>query len=485
MRGLLKTAVEYLKKKGAEYGDVRFERVTTESIQVRDGVIEGHSTDSSSGIGIRVVFRGAWGFASTHMTTEKDALKAADQALAVAAACSSVNRTRVALAETALHVDAYATPFRIDPFSVSPEEKTGRLIEVTTEASRYKDIAVCEAFMAFSRVDKEFVSTEGAEITQSLLTSGCGYHVIAENGHDAQTRSYPDSHHGLFSTKGYELIDELDMMGSLERVTGEARALLNAKECAAGTIDVIIDGPQMALQIHESCGHPAELDRALGSEISFAGGSFLTTDRMGAYRYGSGHVNLYADPNHPGGAGSYKYDDEGVRTKRVDIVKEGVFTDYLSSREGALVIGARSNGAMRAEGWNRLPIVRMSNICIEPGEVTLSDLIADTKNGLLLSTNRSWSIDDLRLNFQFGTEIAYEIRNGKLGRIFKNPVYSGITPDFWASCDAVCSKEDWRMWGLNSCAKGEPVQVIGVGHGASPARFRGVSVGVLKTRGER
>jgi TldD protein len=377
-------------------------------------------------------------------------------------------------------VDTYATPFRIDPFTVPPEEKIARLIELTTEAARYKDIAVCEAFMEFSRVDKEFVSTDGSEINQSLLTSGCGYHVIAENGHDAQTRSYPDSHHGLFSTKGYEHIDEIDMMGSLERVTGEARALLNAKECAARETDIIIDGPQMALQIHESCGHPAELDRALGSEISFAGGSFLSTDKLGSYRYGSAHVNLYADPNIEGGAGSYRYDDEGVRARRVDIVKDGVFTGYLSSREGARVIGEASNGSMRAEGYNRLPIVRMSNICIEPGSCSIEDLIADTKDGLLLSTNRSWSIDDMRLNFQFGTEIAYEIRGGRLGRIFKNPVYYGITPGFWASCDCVCGPKEWKMWGLNSCAKGEPVQVVSVGHGASPARFRGVSVGVLK-----
>lgn len=480
MRVLLKTAVDYLRKKGVEYGDARFERITTESLQVRDGVIEGFSTDSSAGIGIRVVYRGAWGFASTHLTTEHDAIRAADEALAIAAAFSSVNQVKVRLSEVPAHVDTYSTQFRVDPFKVAPEEKIGRLIEVTTEAERYKDIAVTEAFMEFQRVDKEFVSTEGSEITQSLLTSGCGYHVIAENGHDAQTRSYPDSHHGLFSTKGYELVDELDMLGSLERVATEARALLNAKECAAGTSDIIIDGPQMALQIHESCGHPAELDRALGSEISFAGGSFLSPDRLGSYRYGSAHVNLYADPNIKGGAGSYKYDDEGVRAERVDIVREGVFTDYLSSREGAAVLGGKSNGSMRAEGWNRLPIVRMSNICIEPGDVSLEDLIADTKDGLLLSTNRSWSIDDLRLNFQFGAEIAYEIRNGKVGRVFKNPVYYGITPKFWASCDAVCSKADWRMWGLNSCAKGEPLQVVSVGHGASPARFRGVSVGMTK-----
>ncbi|MEK7680033.1 MAG: TldD/PmbA family protein, partial [Deltaproteobacteria bacterium] len=243
---------------------------------------------------------------------------------------------------------------------------------------------------------------------------------------------------------------------------------------------VILDTTQLALQIHESCGHPAELDRVLGSELGFAGGSFLSLDKHGIYRYGSPQVNLYADPRDPGGAGSYCYDDEGVRAQRVDLVRDGVFAGYLNSRESAGATGMRPNGSMRAEGWDSGPLVRMSNISIEPGTPTLAELIADTKDGLFLSTNRSWSIDDQRLNFQFGTEIAWEIKNGRIRQVYKNPVYYGMTPVFWSACDAVCSKADWRMWGLNSCAKGEPLQTASVGHGASPARFRGVSVGVMK-----
>jgi TldD protein len=236
----------------------------------------------------------------------------------------------------------------------------------------------------------------------------------------------------------------------------------------------------MALQLHESCGHPAELDRALGSEVSFAGGSFLKPNFAGSFKYGSKHVNITADPSYPGGAGSYKYDDEGVEGKKVWLVKDGVFASHLSSRESATAIKARSNGSMRAESWGFMPLIRMSNISIEPGAPTLAELIADTKDGIFLSTNRSWSIDDLRLNFQFGTEIAWEIKNGRLGRVLKNPLYSAVTPRFWAGCDAVCGPSDWRMWGLNSCAKGEPLQTINVGHGASPARFRKVSVGGSK-----
>lgn len=480
MKGLLESVIDYLKKKGLEYADLRHERITSESIQVRDGVIEGFSRDLCAGLGVRVLYRGAWGFAATHLVTEEEAFRAADEALSMAKAFSSVNRTRVVLSGAPSFIDDYTAPFKTDPFKIPPEEKIGLLTEITARALRGKAISVCEAFMDFARLEKTFLNTDGSRISQSILTSGGGYYVIAEDGRDVQRRSFPDAHHGLFATKGFELFDELNMAGSVERVTEEARALLKAKECPARETDIIIDGPQMALQLHESCGHPAELDRVLGSEISFAGGSFLTLDKRGGYRYGSKDVNIYADPGHAGGAGSYRYDDEGVRAERVDIVREGIFLNYLTSRESASVLGEASNGSTRADGWGGIPLVRMSNICIEPGGASLEELIADTKDGMLLSTNRSWSIDDMRLNFQFGTEIAYEIKNGKAGQIYKNPVYYGITPEFWASCDGVCGGKDWRMWGLNSCGKGEPMQVANVGHGASPARFRDIRVGVLK-----
>lgn len=480
MRDILRPLVGYLRKKGVQYADVRHERITSESIQVRDGVVEGFSTDFSEGVGIRVLYKGSWGFASTHLTDVASITRAAEEAVALANAFSAVNSKKTELPAMPSYIDRYESPYRVDPFNVPAEEKIALLSEVTTKALKAPDIEVAEAFMEFVRSEKLFLNTEGSEIEQTILTSGGGYHVIAEDGLDAQRRSYPDSHHGLFSTKGYELFEELDMLSSVPRVTEEARMLLSAPVCPAKNTDIIIDGPQMALQIHESCGHPAELDRVLGSEISFAGGSFLTLDKMDNFKYGSKFVNLYADPTHPQAAGSYKYDDEGVRAARTELVKEGVLTGYLSSRESAARIGASSSGCMRAEDWSKAPIVRMNNICMEPGEASLGELIADTKDGLLLSTNKSWSIDDLRLNFQFSTEIAYEIKNGKIGQAYKNPVYYGITPGFWASCDGAADKKSWKMWGLNSCAKGEPVQVIQVGHGASPARFRNVSVGVAR-----
>ena len=243
---------------------------------------------------------------------------------------------------------------------------------------------------------------------------------------------------------------------------------------------MILDGSQTALQVHESCGHPIELDRVLGSEAAFAGTSFLTPDKLGTFRYGSDHVSMTIDATIPGGLGTFGYDDEGVPAQRADVVRNGVFVGYLTDRETAAALGWRSNGTARASSWDRLPLIRMTNVNLEPGPWKLSDLVADTDDGLYMQTNRSWSIDDKRLNFQFGTEIAWEIKNGRLGDMMKNATYTGITPRFWGSCDAVCGGDEWVVWGTPNCGKGQPEQVGHVGHGAAPARFRNVRVGVMK-----
>jgi TldD protein len=236
----------------------------------------------------------------------------------------------------------------------------------------------------------------------------------------------------------------------------------------------------LALQVHESCGHPIELDRVFGTEASYAGTSFLTTEKMGNFRYGSEIVNITADATVPGGLGTFGYDDEGVPAQRTPIVRDGIFVGYLTSRETAAVLGQQSNGAMRADGWNRIPLIRMTNVNLEPGEWDLDDLIADTDDGIYMEMNKSWSIDDKRLNFQFGTEIAYQIKKGKLGQMYKNATYTGITPQFWAGCDAICSDKHWNVWGTPNCGKGQPSQTAHVGHGTAPARFRNVRVGVMK-----
>jgi TldD protein len=245
--------------------------------------------------------------------------------------------------------------------------------------------------------------------------------------------------------------------------------------------DIILEGSQLGLQVHESIGHPIELDRVLGTEANFAGMSFLTLDKLGTLKYASDVVNVVADatPAHGPGLGTFAYDDEGVPAQATPIVKAGLFVGYLTSRETAAAVGqARSGGAMRAEGWNRIPLIRMTNISLLPGTWKLDDLIADTDDGIYMETNRSWSIDDRRYNFQFGTEIGWEIHAGKKTRMLKNPSYGGITTEFWNSCDAICGPEYWTLWGVPNCGKGQPMQAMGTGHGASPARFRKVQVGV-------
>ncbi|MBC7288699.1 MAG: TldD/PmbA family protein, partial [Armatimonadetes bacterium] len=294
---------------------------------------------------------------------------------------------------------------------------------------------------------------------------------------DVLRRSYPSSHGGQTEARGWELVERLNLLEHAGRIAREAAELLKADECPEGTFDIILDGSQMALQLHESCGHPIELDRVLGSEASFAGTSFLTPDKLGQFQYGSPIVNIVADATIPGALGSFAYDDEGVPAQRTVIVRDGLFVGYLTSRETAAVIGQRSNGAMRADGWDRIPLIRMTNINLLPGSYSsLQDLIRDTDEGILMCGNRSWSIDDRRLNFQFACELALRIKNGQICGMLRNPQYQGITPEFWGACDGICGAAEWTIWGVPNCGKGEPMQIMEVGHGVAPARFRQVRV---------
>ncbi|HLH09010.1 MAG TPA: TldD/PmbA family protein, partial [Terriglobales bacterium] len=322
----------------------------------------------------------------------------------------------------------------------------------------------------------------GSDIHQTKTTVGAGYAAYAFSGSEIMKRSYPNSFGGQWQDKGYELIEELKLVENARRIAEEAVALHKADQCPAGNFDIILDSSQLGLQIHESIGHPIELDRVLGMEANFAGMSFLTIDKLRKLKYGSEIVNVVADATeaHGPGLGTFKYDDEGVPAQCTPVINNGLFTGYLSSRETAHTIGLdRSGGTMRADGWNRIPMIRMTNISILPGAkpLTLDQLIASTDYGIFFQTNRSWSIDDKRYNFQFGTEIGWEIKAGKLGRMLKNPSYSGITTEFWNSMDAICSRDEWTLWGTPNCGKGQPQQVMGTGHGASPARFKRVKVG--------
>jgi TldD protein len=487
MREYTDRALNTAKKKGATYADIRIVRRTTEEIAVKNGVVQELALNESYGFGVRVIADGAWGFASSHALTATEVDRVAALAVTIAKAGAKANIGKVDLGPVEIHVDQYQTPVKIDPFSVPIEEKIALLLETDKEARAVKGILVSTADIALVKEEKIFASTEGSYVEQEIVETGVGMTVNAVSEGEMQQRSYPNAFGRQQETAGYEVVHRWDLVGNARRIAEEAVALLSAPQCPTRVTSLVLDGTQLALQIHESCGHPSELDRVFGTEAAYAGTSFLTPEKYRSFRYGSELVNITADAATPTGLGTFGYDDEGVPAQTTDIITKGRFVGYLTSRETANQLckthpnaPARSNGCMRADGWNRIPLIRMTNVSLRPGEWTFEDLIADTDDGIYMSTNKSWSIDDKRLNFQFGTEIAYEIKKGKLGRMLKNPTYTGITPKFWASCDAICNKDHWQVWGVPNCGKGQPGQVAHVGHGASPARFRNVQVGVMK-----
>lgn len=467
---------------GASYADVRVMAQRSRALSTKNGKVGSASDAESVGMNVRVIADGAWGFAASAELGRGAVEATAAEAVAIARASARVKRENVRLAAEKPVVAEWTTPYRIDPFTVSIEQNIELLLKVDAELRAVAGVTLAEANLNFNRDEQWFTSSEGAEIHQTKVSAGAGYAAYAFAGHEIQKRSYPNSFGGQWQNKGYELIDELQLVENARRIAEEAVALHHADQCPEGTFDVILDSSQLGLQIHESVGHPIELDRVLGMEANFAGTSFLTLDKLRTLRYGSDLVNVVADARqeHGPGLGTFGFDDEGVPAQCTPIISNGLFTGYLSSRETAHTIGENhSGGTMRAEGWNRLPMIRMTNISLLPGEkpLSLEQLIASTDRGVLMQTNRSWSIDDKRYNFQFGCEIGWEIKDGRRVRMVKNPSYSGITTEFWNSLDAVCSRDEWTLWGTPNCGKGQPQQVMGTGHGAAPARFRGIKVG--------
>ncbi|MFH1226599.1 MAG: TldD/PmbA family protein [Planctomycetota bacterium] len=479
MRDFTNTALNIANSRGVTYADIRIIQLNTENIQVRNSRISTFDNNESLGFGVRVLIDGAWGFASSSRVTKAEIEKITAMAINIAQASAMLKKDDVTLTQEPQAVDIWQTPFVIDPFNVPLQEKLGLLLEIDRILRKNKKVKVAMGGMAFRREHQWFASTEGSFIEQILLRSGAGYSATAVGNNDTQIRSFPSSFGGQYMCMGYELIKSLNLLEHAEQTREEAVALLTAPPCPSGKLDLILGGAQLALQIHESVGHPTELDRVLGMEESFAGRSFLTPDKYKNFQFGSELVNLVADGTVPTGLATIGYDDDGVRAQRWHLVKNGMFCGYQTSREIALKIGEnKSRGCSRAEGFTRIPIVRNNNISLMPGKWTLEDLISDTKNGVYMDTNKSWSIDQMRLNFQFGCEIGWEIKNGKKVRMVKNPNYQGITPEFWNSCDAICNDKHWILWGVPNCGKGEPMQTAEMSHGAAPARFCKTNVGI-------
>jgi TldD protein len=462
----------------AEYADARHVATRVERISVRNGELAQLDLDEESGLGVRVRVGGAWGFAATRDESRAGAEAALERALAVASAQPAADGA--GLAPEAPAAGVWETDAREDPFEVPVADKLSQLAAADEALRANGGVAVSRATFCAWRTEKVFASSEGALCEQRLTECGGGLSATAVADGETQVRSWPASHGGHVAQAGFEHFRELALPERAPHVAEEAVALLAAPPCPAGRTTLLLAGEQLGLQLHESIGHAVELDRVLGREASYAGTSFVPADGIGTLHLGSPRLNVTADATTRGGLGSFRWDDEGVEGQAVPIVRDGVLRGFLSSRETAAELGlGRSGGCMRAEGFTRQPIVRMTNVNLEPGEAGgLENLIASTERGILIETNRSWSIDDQRLQFQFEGEAAWEIVAGERGRLLKNPSYAGVTPVFWGSLDAVCSERDRRLISLLDCGKGEPGQVMRVSHGAAPARFSDVEVGV-------
>jgi TldD protein len=476
---LIARALDTADALGAGYADIRVVERSNEQLTVKNGQLEAATSNQSAGFGVRVLVDGAWGFSASAVLEPAEADRIAREAIGIARASGRAQKGPVELDDTAPVTDTYRTPFGEDPFAVSLDDKLRILLDADAAMARVPGVAIREGSVTSGREVKSFASTAGARIDQEIVESGGGIEATAVNDSEMQQRSYPNGFGGQVVTGGFEAVRALDLAGHAQETAELAVALLDAPQCPSGEMDLVLDSTQVALQIHESCGHPTELDRVFGTEASFAGTSFLTTDKLGSLRYGSDQVSIDADATAPGGLGTFGYDDEGVPAQNVPLVENGVLVGYLTSRETAPQIGRRSMGSARAWTWSHIPLIRMTNINLRAGSAgSLEDLIADTRDGIFMSVNKSWSIDDRRLNFQFGDQAGWLIKNGRRTQLVKNPTYTGITPRFWGSCDAICGPEEWTLWGLPNCGKGEPMQIGHVGHGAAPARFRGVKVGV-------
>jgi TldD protein len=478
VRELCGEAIDAATAVGAGYADARAVTRRAQHVATKNGEVESVADGETEGIGVRVLVDGAWGFACDRRLSTEGARAAAERAVSFArASAGREGRRRVELAPISVARGDYRSTAQRDPVDVPLSEKVELCLRAEG-AMRHVDVKITEATVRAQKEQRAFQSSEGADVSQEFVECGGGIDALAIREGRVQIRSYPSAHGGSSSQSGWEYVEGLDLPGNAQRVAEEAAALLRADPCPSGVTTVVLDSEQMVLQVHESVGHPTELDRVYGTEAAYAGTSFLKPGDLGSLRYGSDFMNITADSTTPGGLGTFAFDDEGVRAGRQAVVEGGVLRGFLSSRETASLIGAGQGGSMRADGWSRMPLVRMTNLHLEPGQGSFDDLLADVDDGIFMCTNKSWSIDDKRLNFQFGTQIAWEIKDGKLGRMLRDATYTGSTPVFWSGLDAVAGPDEWELYGLTNCGKGQPGQHAHVSHGTSPGRFRNVQVGV-------
>ncbi len=474
---LAKIAVEKATSLGAEYADCRYVELENESLSFSNGSPESVNSSFDKGFGVRVIINGAWGFFGSSLLTEKEAVRAAEKAVEIGKASSSIIQAPVTLAPVESYNENFVSGFKIDPFTIDLKEKLEFLENLDSLMAGNEAINSRDSHIGFRKTTSYLLTSGGSGIHQKIIHSGAGIELgISKSRRERSTRSFPQNG-GQYETKGYELLSEINFADAVPRLTDEVMALLEAPECPVLETSLLLEGSVVGLVIHELIGHPLELDRVFGSERNFSGTSFATIDQLDKLQYGSSLINAVSDPTHPYGLGSFGFDDEGVKSGSVDLIKDGILVGYLSSRETANRIGRKSSGAMRGDSWGNIPLVRMTNINLLPGDKSFDELVRLAGDGIYMSTISSWSPSDDRSSFEFGCEIAWEIKGGKLGQVYKNPTFSGRTVDFWNSVVAVGDESMWKVWGTPNCGKGQPGQNARTGQGASPLLISNVKVG--------
>ena len=476
---LLATALEAARAPGVRYADVRLvDPQRYLHLAVRNGAASSLTSSVSRGLGVRVRTDRAWGFGATSELTPVAARAAARSAVRLATAAGRRTKEPLRLTDDVGPTNGrYATTLREDPFEVPREETVALLTEAERRLHAAHEVTTGLASFQAWEETKWFRSSDGAAFRSRIVHVGAGVSATAVRGAMVQTRSAPSSFGGNYWQGGFEFVRGLGLERLAEAAGREAVALLEAPACSTGPTTLVLGSSQLALQVHESVGHAVELDRIFGSEAAYAGTSWVRPEGLGSLTYGSDQMNVVADATEPGGLGTFGWDDEGVAAQRSSIVRAGRLVGFLTSRESAAWLRLpHSGGTARADGPDRAPLIRMTNIDLEPGDLSLEELLEGVDDGVFLDTNRSWSIDDKRLNFQFGTEVGHRIVRGEVAGLVRNPIYAGMTPEFWRSMDAVADRSTWQLWGLPNCGKGQPSQAAHVSHGAPVARFRGVAV---------
>jgi TldD protein len=476
-------AIALIHQAGCEYGDIRLCNYHHQSLGASDRSLNRLSDNVSSGFGVRILLDGAWGFAASHRKTPEEITRIVNLAVETAKGSRLTQQEPVRLVPVEAYRDKYVTPIKIDPFDVPIKDKAELLLNINEQLLAYenKGLKKASSFLRFTQEDKIFASTVGSLIEQTIYRSYAGMGCTAIANGDAQERSYERSPLNI----GYEHINPEDLYNNVDRIANEAIEKAYAPQLETDTRTTLILKPtNLFLTIHESVGHPTELDRVYGYEANFAGTSFATTDKLNQLQYAAPWVNFVADRTQPNGRSTMAYDDEGVPAQQWYVVKDGILNDYLTDRETAYRLGrGSSNGSAYADSWSSVPMVRIPNLGLEPGKLgdnhtaTLEEMIADTEDGILIDGIGSYSIDQQRRNFQFGGDAFWQVKNGKIVGMLKNVTYHSMTTDFWNSVDALGTESEWTQCGTNMCGKGEPMQIAQMTHGCVPVRVRDIHVG--------